>query len=81
MFFHCAGLVAQGRYSHFEWANEEDAKKLDKIIEQFDKFGIPRGNQIVERYNFHKSVHSSQVSRSFSMLQPSVPWQPPASLV
>ena len=28
--------------------------KLDKIIEQFDKFYIPRENQIVERYNFHK---------------------------
>ena len=27
---------------------------MDKIIEQFDKFCIPRENQTAERYNFHK---------------------------
>ena len=33
IFFNCAGLAAQEHYSHFEWANQEDAGKLDKIIE------------------------------------------------
>ena len=56
IFFNCAGLAAQERYSHFEWESEEDKKKLDKIKDQFDKFCIPRENPIVERYNFHKKA-------------------------
>ena len=59
IFFNCAGLSAQERFSHFEWENEGDASKLDKIIEQFDKFCIPRENPIVERYNFHKRAQQT----------------------
>lgn len=54
IFFNCAGIAAQERYSHFEWEHPDHKKKLEKIIEQFDKFCIPRENPIVERYNFHK---------------------------
>ena len=54
IFFNCAGLTAQERYSHFEWEEEGDELKLDKIVEQFEKFCIPRENPIVERYHFHK---------------------------
>ena len=54
IFFNCAGLAAQEKYSHFEWEEEGDKLKLEKIIEKFDKFCIPRENAIVERYNFYK---------------------------
>ena len=54
IFFNCAGLAAQERYSHFEWEDEADKKKLEKIMQKFEDLCIPRENPIVERYNFHK---------------------------
>ena len=39
-------------YNTFTWDDDEDKVKIDKVLEQFEKFCEPRKNTIYERYLF-----------------------------
>ena len=39
-------------YNIFTWDDEEDKVKIDKVLEQFEKFSKPRENTIYEGYLF-----------------------------
>lgn len=39
-------------YDTLVWQNEGDNKKIDKVIEKFDKFCEPKKNMSYERYVF-----------------------------
>ena len=39
-------------YNTFNWPNEGDNLKIDRILEKFDAFCDPRKNTIYERYVF-----------------------------
>ena len=46
------GEEAVDVYNTFNWANEVDNLKIDRVLEKFDAFCNPRKNTIYERYGF-----------------------------
>ena len=49
---HVAGPEALEVYNTFQWASDGDENKVDKIMEQFERYCNPRKNLTFERHSF-----------------------------
>ncbi|XP_062610112.1 uncharacterized protein LOC134271904 [Saccostrea cucullata] len=52
LFLHLIGEDALEVYNNFQFAQNEDEKKLDKIIEKFEAYCMPKKNTTYERHKF-----------------------------
>jgi hypothetical protein len=52
LFLYCIGQEAVKVYNSFD-LTPEDKRKLEKIIDKFDKYAIGQVNETYERYNFN----------------------------
>lgn len=55
-FLNVVGPGALDVYHTFEWEEEDDAKKLDKIKEKFDAYCNPQKNETYERHVFKSRI-------------------------
>ena len=51
---HVAGSEALEVYNTFQWDEDDDNTKVDKIMEKFERYGNPRKNLAFERHFFFK---------------------------
>ena len=60
-FLHVAGADALEVYNTFTWENDEDKLKVDKIVEKFNTYCIPRKNVTWEQYVFNtRNQHAGE---------------------
>ncbi len=52
LFLGVVGEDGRELYNTFEWEEEDDDKDLDKILEKFEKYCVPKKNITYERYKF-----------------------------
>ena len=60
-------------YNAFTWDSADDKIKIDKVLEQFDKFCEPRKNTIYERYLFFSRGEQGWRSGESARLPPMCP--------
>ena len=52
VFFHVVGEEALKVYNNFQFTEEADKMELDKILEKFEAYCIPKTNVTFERHRF-----------------------------
>jgi hypothetical protein len=53
---HCVGEEALKVFNTFVFANDDDSKKLDPVIQAFENYCSPRKNALFDRFLFWKRV-------------------------
>ena len=54
---HVAGSEALEVYNTFQWDADDDKKKVDKIMEKFERYCNPRKNLTFERHSFFQGIN------------------------
>ena len=60
VFLHVVGEEALEVYNNFQFTEEADKMKLDKILEKFEAYCIPKTNVTFERHRFFTCVQKTE---------------------